>query len=310
MEHPTKPLPLLPSSQGNIPCFHNVLRITCVQTRICRGDSPKAYMHRQNLQPITHDTQTHSTFMTIGFDDTVAPPSLIRCSSVLFTIASATAVSGIMGGPYSSEASSCSLQRGSLAVGSWYIWTMSGLRVPISTSRTLKRNCACRCGTQVTTHSGEGRTRTGRCGQHSVTGPGLSTCANGCLTADVCCPAFLFTGTSAVPVSACQSGHARGFGLTPRKASSSDDLPSDCPPMATISGMGKLSPMATDVACRRLWRLQGQQGVNAACGVKGVRLKRCQRTCMLHSVGIRPCWQPCSMHVSRVECMAVVSALP
>ena len=40
--------------------------------------------------------------------------------------------------------------------------------------------------------------------------------------------------------------------LTPRKASSSEDLPSDCPPIATISGMGKLSPMATDVDCRRL----------------------------------------------------------
>ena len=52
---------------------------------------------------------------------------------------------------------------------------------------------------------------------------------------------------------ACTACKAHGAsGLTPRKASSSEDLPSDCPPIATISGMGKLSPMATDVDCRRL----------------------------------------------------------
>ena len=45
-----------------------------------------------------------------------------------------------MSGPYSSVSSSCSRQRGSIAVGSWYICTISGRRVPISTSRTLKRN--------------------------------------------------------------------------------------------------------------------------------------------------------------------------
>lgn len=41
------------------------------------------------------------------------------------------------------------------------------------------------------------------------------------------------------------------FALTPRKASSKLDLPSDCPPMATISGIGKFSPKATAAACRR-----------------------------------------------------------
>lgn len=39
---------------------------------------------------------------------------------------------------------------------------------------------------------------------------------------------------------------------TPKNASSRLDFPSDCPPTATISGMGKLSPMATDVDCKRL----------------------------------------------------------
>jgi len=46
--------------------------------------------------------------------------------------------------------------------------------------------------------------------------------------------------------------HTRPAPLTPRKASSRLDLPSDWPPTATISGMGKLSPMATDVLCKRL----------------------------------------------------------
>ncbi len=41
--------------------------------------------------------------------------------------------------PYSSEASSCRRQRGASALGSWTICTISGRRVPISTSRRLKR---------------------------------------------------------------------------------------------------------------------------------------------------------------------------
>lgn len=39
--------------------------------------------------------------------------------------------------------------------------------------------------------------------------------------------------------------------LTPRKASSKLLLPSDCPPMATISGMGSCSPKATAAAWSR-----------------------------------------------------------
>lgn len=40
--------------------------------------------------------------------------------------------------------------------------------------------------------------------------------------------------------------------LKPRKASNKLDLPSDCPPIATISGIGSVSPKATAAACRRL----------------------------------------------------------
>lgn len=96
---------------------------------------------------------TYSARMTIGLLDTAALPNCRRCSLVRFMMASATAVSGMMGGPYSSLSSSCSLHRGSGAVGSCTICTIRGRLVPISTSRTLKRNCkggqwaptACQC---------------------------------------------------------------------------------------------------------------------------------------------------------------------
>ena len=50
----------------------------------------------------------------------------------------------------------------------------------------------------------------------------------------------------------CKLGRVLALQLTPRNASSRLDLPSLCPPMATISGMGKDSPMATEVDCSRL----------------------------------------------------------
>lgn len=78
--------------------------------------------------------------MTMGTLDT-APPTFARCSAVRSRMASATAEGGAITGPYSSPSSSFSRQRGSSAVESCTIWTMRGRRVPISTSRTLKRNC-------------------------------------------------------------------------------------------------------------------------------------------------------------------------
>jgi len=107
------------------------------------------------------------------------------------------------------------LHRGSSAVGSCTICTIRGLLVPISTSRMLNRNC-----------------REPGCASEQASQPGWG------------------------------GGARRQAGvlwrlqlrLTPRNASSRDDLPSDCPPMATISGMGRLhdSPKATAAACRRL----------------------------------------------------------
>ena len=57
-----------------------------------------------------------------------APPVRARCASVIALMAAATAVSGTMGGPYSSESSACSRQRGVSALGSWTIITMRGLQ--------------------------------------------------------------------------------------------------------------------------------------------------------------------------------------
>ena len=45
---------------------------------------------------------------------------------------------------------------------------------------------------------------------------------------------------------------ARRLYLTPRNASSAELFPSDCPPIATISGMGSVSPSATAAAWSRL----------------------------------------------------------
>ena len=56
--------------------------------------------------------KAYSALMTIGFEDTVVP-FFLRCASVIALIAPATALAGSMGGPYSSESSSWSLQRGS-----------------------------------------------------------------------------------------------------------------------------------------------------------------------------------------------------
>lgn len=55
---------------------------------------------------------THSALMTIGFAETVVP-FFLRCASVIALMALATALAGSIGGPYSSESSSWSLQRGS-----------------------------------------------------------------------------------------------------------------------------------------------------------------------------------------------------
>lgn len=95
----------------------------------------------------------------MGLAETGAP-MVRRCLSVISLMASDTTVSGMMRGPYSSESSSCSRHLGCSAVGSCTIWTMRGLLVPISTSRTLNRNykqtqcnpqerwlCICRKGT-------------------------------------------------------------------------------------------------------------------------------------------------------------------
>jgi hypothetical protein len=144
-------------------------------------------------------------------------------------IASATAVSGMIGGPYSSESSSCSLHLGSVALASCFICTMSGLRVPISTSRTLKRNCG--NGTQL--------------------GRVLTQPQHGSLNFALWRSGYAMTAARmpqkvhiTVPqLVACGASH-----LTPRKASSRLDLPSDWPPIATISGMGRLSPRATAAA--------------------------------------------------------------
>ena len=57
-----------------------------------------------------------------------APPVRARCASVIALMAAAMAVSGTIGGPYSSESSSCSRQRGVSALGSWTIITMRGLQ--------------------------------------------------------------------------------------------------------------------------------------------------------------------------------------
>ena len=47
----------------------------------------------------------HSARITMGLEETVVP-SALRCFSVRSLMRSATALSGIMGGPYSSESSS------------------------------------------------------------------------------------------------------------------------------------------------------------------------------------------------------------
>ena len=54
----------------------------------------------------------YSARMTMGLADTVVPVRC-RCFSVMALMASATALSGTIGGPYSSESSSCSRHRGS-----------------------------------------------------------------------------------------------------------------------------------------------------------------------------------------------------
>lgn len=83
--------------------------------------------------------------------------------------------------------------------------------------------------------------------------------------------------------------------LTPRKASSSELLPSDWPPIATISGMGRFSPNATAAACRRL------RGGHAGRMRRTERQRRRQaraRTRLLHhpplltaaSAAPRGCW--------------------
>lgn len=69
------------------------------------------------------------------------PPVHARCFSVMDLIAAATAVSGTMGGPYSSESSSCRRQRGFSALGSCTIITMRGLHGMslIISARTLNK---------------------------------------------------------------------------------------------------------------------------------------------------------------------------
>ena len=134
--------------------------------------------------------------------------------------------------PYSSLSSSCRRQRGSSAEGSCTICTISGRRVPISEDVMLKRNW--RGG------GGWGRGWRRRGGRQDCGTPNklLPTSAQRASTPPM---RSRRTGRQRAAMrAACAPGwvlRRAAARLTPRKASSSEDLPSDWPPMATISGM-------------------------------------------------------------------------
>ena len=129
--------------------MHSIFGANCQQSfcikraRIMQNNKWGREHHKSSLSGLSSLQgigQAHSALMTIGLAETGAP-MVRKCLSVISLMASDTAVSGMMRGPYSSESSSCRRHLGCSAVGSCTIWTIRGLLVPISTSLTLKRNC-------------------------------------------------------------------------------------------------------------------------------------------------------------------------
>ena len=166
----------------------------------------------------------------MGFADTVRPKACM-CFSVRCLISSATAVSGMMGGPYSSESSSCNRHRGCRAVGSCTIWQISGRFVPISTSLRHNRSPISLCNIR-----------------HGVE----NHCHHQCCYVGSMPTYAMLTEAYMQQWSLYSSYTDLMLNLKPRKASKRLLLPSDWPPIATISGIGRDSPCATAAACRRL----------------------------------------------------------